>query len=186
MNFESVLTFLVGKFNEHNIKIALIGGFALYAAGHQRTTEDIDFLAAAEDMPKIKALLVSIGYEPIHENNDVSNFVGKLKELGRVDFLHAHRSYSKKMLERATERVILTKNLRIKVLVPEDLIGLKVQSSVNDPRRYHQDMADIESLIRIHKGKLDMALVKEYFHLFEKDNELDEILTRLEDAESAR
>lgn len=186
MNFESVLTLLLGKFKEHKIKFALIGGFALYAAGHQRTTEDIDFLAAAEDMPKIKALLLSIGYEPIHENKDVSNFVGKLKELGRVDFLHAHRSYTKKMLERAVERVILTKDLKVKVLVPEDLIGLKVQSSVNDPRRYHQDMADIESLIRIHQGKLDMDLIKEYFGLFEKDKELDEILTRLSDVEPTR
>jgi predicted nucleotidyltransferase len=183
MNFESVLTLLLDKFKEHKIKFALIGGFALYAAGHQRTTEDIDFLVALEDMPKVKALLLSVGYESIHENKDVSNFVGKLKELGRVDFLHAHRTYSKKMLERATERVILKKALRVKVLIPEDLIGLKVQSSVNDPRRYHQDMADIESLIRIHKGKLDMDLIKEYFHLFDKDKELDEIVTRLDDAE---
>ena len=186
MDFESVLAFLLENFKKHKVKFALIGGFALYAAGHQRTTEDIDFLVASEDMPKVKALLFSFGYELIHENQDVSNFVGKMKELGRVDFLHAHRSYTKKMLERAGERVILKKELKVKVIKPEDLIGLKVQSSVNDPARYHQDMADIESLIRVNRGKLDMDLIKEYFTLFEKQKELNAILARLDDAQSTR
>jgi hypothetical protein len=186
LDFQSVLTFILDKFKQQKINCALIGGFALYAAGHQRTTEDIDFLVAAEDMPKVKAILLSFGYELIHENQDVSNFVGKLKELGRVDCLHAHRSYSRKMLERATERVILQKELKVRVINPEDLIGLKIQSSVNDPQRYHQDMADIESLIRINRGQLDMNLIKEYFSLFEKEKDLKEILNRLDDAESTR
>ena len=186
LDFESVLTSILENFTKHKIQFALIGGFALYAAGHQRTTEDINFLVAIEDMPKVKGLLSSFGYELIHENKDVSNFVGKVKELGRVDFLHAHRSYSRKMLERAIERVILTKEVKVKVIRPEDLIGLKVQSSVNDPQRYHQDMADIESLVRVNRGKLDMDLIKEYFNLFEKEKELNEILARLDDAESTR
>ena len=37
-------------------------------------------------MPKAKKLLLSIGYEVLHESEDVVNFKSALRELGQIDF----------------------------------------------------------------------------------------------------
>jgi predicted nucleotidyltransferase len=183
MDFVAVFRLLIENFQKAKINFALIGGFALHTAGITRATEDIDFLVKKEDMPKVKKIMLSFGYELLHESEDVSNFVGKMLELGRVDFLHAHRKYAKAMLERAYEKKILNGEFKVKVIKIEDLIGLKVQSSSNDPRRYHQDMADIESLIRFNYKNLNIELIREYFALFEREKELMKILENIKDAQ---
>ena len=180
MNFEAVFRLLVEKFEKEKIRFALIGGFALNAAGFSRATGDIDFLAAKEDMLKVKAFLLSIGYELAYETEDVSTFISRLGELGRVDFLHAHRKYSLTMLSRAVERQILDGKVKLKVIIPEDLIGLKVQSSSNDPSRQFQDFADIGNVLKANREKLDMGLVREYFGLFGKEKELEDILGKID------
>ena len=96
----------------------------------------------------------------------MSNYLGTKIELGRVDFLHAHRSYTRAMLARAASKKILDGKFELRVLGPEDLIGLKVQSMANDPSRYNRDMSDIESLISENRATLNMQLIREYFKLF--------------------
>ena len=68
------------------------------------------------------------------------------------------------------------------MLAAEDQIGLKVQSSSNDPERLHRDMADIEQLIRDNHSRLDIGLLREYFRLFEREKELDAILKKVKHA----
>ena len=182
MNFEKVFSFLLDSFVKHNIRYALMGGFALHAAGFSRSTQDIDILILRSDMPKVKKLLLSLGYDLAHESEDVLNFKGAIKELGQVDFLLAHRPYAKKMLQRAKEHGILKDKFRVKVLMPEDIIGLKVQASTNDPSRHAQDLADIETLLRLHKNQLDLELLKEYFSLFDRREELEQILQKIDHA----
>ena len=65
----------------------------------------------------------------------------------------------------------------------EDQIGLKVQSSSNDPRRRLQDMADIQGLVKEHYAQLDMKLLKEYFGLFDRADELEKIVNDIKDAD---
>jgi len=182
MNFESVFELLLDNFYKAKVDFALIGGFAVHVAGYTRATEDIDFLIAKDDALKVKKIMLSYGYELLHESEDVSNYLGRLGDLGKVDFLYAHRKYAKAMLLRAQEKGILGGKFKIKVIRPEDLIGLKVQSSSNDPRRYHQDMADIEAIMRVNLKKLDIGLIREYFALFERQKELEEILKELKNA----
>ncbi|MEA1928056.1 MAG: nucleotidyltransferase [Candidatus Auribacterota bacterium] len=179
MNFEGVFELLLESFNKGKVNFALIGGFAVAASGYPRTTVDIDFLVAGEDMAKVKHIMLSSGYDLIHESEDVSNFLGQMKELGNVDFLHAHRKYARAMLIRARNKKILGGKFISKVVTPEDVIGLKIQSSSNDPKRYHQDMADIEAIIKANHPNLDMELLKEYFELFNRGDELKQILEKL-------
>ncbi|MCR4336451.1 MAG: nucleotidyltransferase family protein [Candidatus Omnitrophica bacterium] len=179
MDFPKVFQLLLEKFNEKQVRFALIGGFALHAAGHTRTTDDIDFLVFQEDVAKIKAIMLSLGYELVHESEDVANYLGPAKPLGGVDFLYARRKYTRAMLERAKAQKVLDDRFQVKVILPEDLIGLKVQSSSNDPKRHHQDLADIEILLRIHRNHLDLNLVQEYFDLFDRREELKAILRRI-------
>lgn len=179
MDFVLVFKFLLETFKREKIDFALIGGLALQAAGITRTTRDIDLLILSESAEKIKNILLRRGYELIHESEDVLNFAGKKLELGRIDFLLAHRKYACAMLKRAEEKLVLEGKFKIKVLKIEDLIGLKMQASSNDPQRLHQDIADIKSLIKNNYSALDMGLVREYFGLFDREKELDNIIAEI-------
>lgn len=182
MDFISTFKFLIEKLNRERIDFAIIGGLALQFSGITRTTLDIDFLVLGEDSSKIKDIMLKKGYNLIHESEDVLNFVSDKLNLGRVDFLLAHRKYSISMLKRAEEKEVFAGKFKVKVLKIEDQIGLKVQSSSNDPQRMHQDMADIELLIKHNYPNLDLAILKEYFGLFERTKQLNEILERIKNA----
>lgn len=179
MDFAKVFKFIIEKFRKERIDFAIIGGFALQFSGITRATRDIDLLVLIQDSPKIKEILVSFGYKVIHESEDVLNFISERPELGRIDFLLAHRKYSTQMLKRAQEKEIFGAKARIKVISVEDQIGLKVQSSSNDPSRLAQDMADVELLIKNNYSSLDLELLKEYFDLFDRGKEFDRIIERL-------
>ncbi len=182
MDFEAVFELLIRSFKKEGIDFALIGGFAVHAAGYTRATQDIDLLVMKLDAPKVKKTMLSYGYELVHESEDISMFVGKIKKMGEVDFIYAHRKYATAMLKNAQYRDILNRKFKIKVIRPEDLIGLKVQSSFNNKDRYHHDMADIEAVLKANKGRLDTALIKEYFELFDMADEFNQLMERLNNA----
>jgi len=125
---------------------------------------------------------MSLGSRVVWAIGEVIKRSSPRMELGRVDFLLAHRKYTRNMLARAEEKEILGGKFKVKVIKPEDLIGLKVQSSSNDSSRFHQDMADIESVISANYKNLDMNLIREYFDLFDRGGELKAILEKLKDA----
>jgi predicted nucleotidyltransferase len=175
MDFIAVIRFLADSFRREKIDFAFIGGFALQAAGVTRSTRDVDLLVLAGDGTKVRRLMEEKGYEAIHESPDVMNFVGKKPELGRVDFLLAHRKYARGMLERAKEGQGLG-GLKFKFVGPEDLIGLKVQAFMNDPGRKDQDLSDIRALLKARRSAMDIELVLEYFKVFDSEVLLDQIL----------
>ena len=69
----------------------------------------------------------------------------------------------------------------VKVLIPEDIIGLKIQAISNDPSRQVKDFADIDALIRARRSQsedVDWQLLKEYFELFDLPTVYDELAAR--------
>lgn len=179
MDFILVFKFLLETFQRDKIDFVLIGGLALQSAGITRTTGDIDLLVLSESKEKIKDIMIKHDYELIHENEDVLNFHSKHIELGRVDFLLAHRKYAISMLKRAEEKTVFGGKFKVKVIKTEDQIGFKVQSSSNDPGRLHQDIADIELLIKNNYSKLDFNLLREYFGIFGREEELNKIIREI-------
>ena len=68
----------------------------------------------------------------------------------------------------------------LKTILPEDLIGLKVQAISNDPgNRFPVDAPDILRLLKIKIHEIDMELVRNYFQLFSKEDLLDEWLDEI-------
>lgn len=182
MNFALIFKFLVESLSREKIDFALMGGFALQAAGVTRTTRDIDLLVLSEDSPKIKEIMLKHRYELLYESEEVLNFTSKNFEMGRVDFLLARRKYTLAMLKRAKEEPILGGKFKIKVLSAEDQIGLKVQASSNNPKRLHQDMADVRMLLENNYSKLDLKLIREYFVLFGREKELNDMIKEIKNA----
>ncbi len=169
MDFKIVTRMLLEGFNKGNVQYALIGGFSLGTLGVPRSTVDIDFLVHHDDLPKVDKLMKDIGYECVFTSENVSQYVSPLKIFGEVDFLHALRKTSIGMLERAIEKDIFEKELKIRVLRPEDIIGLKLQAIANDKDRTTREYADIEALLDHYRRNLDWHLIEEYFSIFEQE-----------------
>ena len=183
MDFKLVFEKLLKRFHEHNVRYALIGGFALGAQGVVRATVDIDFLVHRDDMASVHKIMHQLGYECRYQTENVSQYASPLKVLGEVDFLHAFREIAVGMIKRAEEKRIFNEELAIRVLKVEDLIGFKVQAMANDEGRKTIDLADIESLVALHRTSLDWNTVEEYFSLFGFDELFAELKERHRHAE---
>lgn len=149
---------------------ALIGGLALAPYNVIRATQDVDLLVDLEKAGEIDGELVRLGYRCLHQSDDAGNY---LRGDERVDLLYARRPIARRLLAGAVELSTSLGDLR--VISTEGLIGFKLQGLANDPRRT-QDLEDIRALLRANRSKLDMAEVREYFHLFNRDSLLDELL----------
>jgi hypothetical protein len=167
LDFKTVTKKLLSAFSDENVSYALIGGYAVGLWGVARGTVDMDFLVNRDDMPKVHRIMEAMGYETRFASENVTQYVSALTLFGEIDFLHAFRTASIRMLDRAVEKKLFGEEVLIKVLLPEDLIGLKVQAFANNKTRERLDMYDIETLMSIHGVTLDWDLIGEYFSLFE-------------------
>jgi len=175
MDFQTVLELILKNFEKEHINYALIGGFALGALGLPRATVDLDFLVHRDDLSKVDRIMKENGYECKYKSEDVSQYISPLKIFGEVDFLHAFRKISCRMLGNALEKDIFGGKLKIRILRPEDIIGLKIQAIANDKERTTRELADIEALMDYYRGNLDWELIEEYFSLFEQKEKFKEL-----------
>lgn len=130
----------------------------------------MDFLVAAEDAERVHALLLSLGYRCIHRSEDAANYV---RDDEGFDLLYAHRPIARQLLQQAATRDTALGRLRI--ISAEGLIGFKLQALCNDPSR-GRDLDDIRQLLSQNRSRLNMAEVRQYFVLFEREPLLDELL----------
>lgn len=165
MDFIMVLKAFKQGCRQKDIQHALLGGAALAAYGLQRSTLDLDFLVLAEDLPKLDQLLGGLGYRLEFRSENVSHFRHARSAWGSLDFLHAFRQPSLEALSRAKATKIYGA-LSVKALIPEDIIGFKVQAMINDPSRKARDLADIDGICKELGSELDWELVRSYFKLF--------------------
>lgn len=176
MNFKEVLKVLIEKFQRKKIDFALSGGLALSTMGIFRFTKDIDFLVNEKDKLAIDEIMTDLGYtKQSFSTDEIISYFSPLKVFGQVDFLLARRKYTKTMLKRAKKSSILNDTFELKTILPEDLIGLKIQAISNDPEnRFQIDAPDIQQLLSLHHDKMDMDAIREYFSIFDKEELLNE------------
>lgn len=175
MDFEKVLEIITREFTNAKIRYALIGGFAMGALGIVRSTMDLDFLVDARDLTALEKILNRHGYTCIFKTENVSQYVSDINIYGTIDFLHAFRKASLGMIERSKHIPVFDEKLTIRVVIPEDIIGLKLQALVNDPSRTNREYADIEAIMTSAKEPLDWNLLEEYFSLFEQQKRYEEL-----------
>ena len=152
-------------FEEREIDHALIGGCALAAHRVVRATTDVDFLVLAEHEPRLHDYMVSEGFEVLLRTENVSNYLAANGE--RIDCLYARRAYTREML--AAAQPCKFGQTEVRVVRPEDIIGLKVQASSNDPSRLPLDMSDVARLIEEHRATLDIVRLRKYFSIFGRE-----------------
>lgn len=173
MDFEFVLKKIITDFGKNKIEYALIGGFALGLWGVVRATADLDFLIDKEKLPEIKDIIRRYKYKCFYESENTIQYEGEDGLLGEIDFIYAFRRPSLEMLKRGVKKRIFDNKIEIKVLIPEDLIGLKVQAIVNNPNRRSIDWSDIEQLVEKNAKNIDWDIIKNHFLLFGLSNDFN-------------
>lgn len=180
MDFHQVTSTLLREFGEQAIDYAVMGGFALGFWGVTRATIDIDLLLLIDDAPRAESILDKYHYHPVHKTENVAQYASDLTPYGSIDILYAFRSISRSMLSRSVT-ITISDDLVVKSLIPEDIIGLKLQALVNDPSRQGQDLADVEALLQAKQRRqeaVDWELLREYFELFDRSEILADLLER--------
>jgi hypothetical protein len=167
MDFKTVLSSLIKQFNDQDVRYGLMGGFALGLWGVARATVDLDFLIDKRDMGKVDAIMKPLGYSVKFNSDNVTQYESPLAVFGEVDCLHAFRESGMLMLERTVEREVFAGSLKVRVLTPEDIIGLKLQAIKNNPSRKDTDILDIKMLIEVRGHKLDWTLIDRYAALLD-------------------
>lgn len=164
---------VIGVLNEAGSDFALIGGLALASYRVIRATQDVDLLVDGNRADAVDAALAGLGYRCIHRSPDAGNYQ---RGDERVDVLYATRPIATRLLASAPSRETGFGHLRVISL--EGLIGFKLQALVNDPDR-RQDLEDIRALLKANRDNTDLAEVREYFRLFDREALLEDLLHEL-------
>ncbi len=156
-----------------NVSFALIGGVAVNAHGFLRATHDLDILVLAEDENAVHVAVSALGYETLDRRPDISSYVCPPS---RLDVLHARRPITRDLLARAAP--VNFRDIQVRVISVEGLIGLKIQAFNDDPRRI-RDLDDMIQLLKINRDGLNLDEVRAYFRLFDRETLLNDILRTL-------
>ena len=183
MDFEQVLKALLQELQQQQIRYAALGGFALGVLKVPRTTMDVDFLVHRDDLDSLHKILTRLGYHRRAQTENVSHYQHPDAAWGGIDILHAFRTFSLGMLERAQSYPLFQGSMMIKALQPEDVIGYKIQALANNPIRAAKELVDIESLMAYYRDKLDWMRIQEYFDVFELGEKGRQLRGRYEHAE---
>lgn len=177
MNFQRVIEKVTTRLDEGGIRYALIGGFAMALRGVQRATIDLDFILMLDDLKTADTIFKQAGYNRAFQSENVSHYISEDLDFGRIDILHAFRGPTLGMLERA-ERIEVEAGYTLPVVHVEDIIGLKIQASVNDPKRTTLDWADIRIMLENAADtgqRIDWELLKDYLDLFKLGSKLNDL-----------
>jgi hypothetical protein len=167
-----VAAFLEGK----GYPCAVVGGLALHAHGHSRTTFDLDLVTRSEAQGPLVALLEEMGYETVHLSEGYSNHSHADPEWGGVDIVYVDEETARQLFSSCTGSLKLGKR---EVAVPsaEHLIAMKLQALRNDPSRELQDLADIQYLLGL--PETDRQKVRRYFERTGMMDWYDRLVERL-------
>ncbi len=179
IDFDFVLKQLLEGFDRLKLRYAAIGGFALAALGAPRATKDLDFMIHRDDLEALDHLLSALKFRRILRNENFSQYEGETALWGTLDFQHAFRPLGLAMLDRALIKPFLAGTRQVRVLQPEDVIGLKIQAIANNPKRRAKDTADIQALLAA-QSPLDWKRIEEFYGLFGMTDDFKELRERFE------
>lgn len=179
MEFEIVLKNIIREFEENIKEYALIGGFALGLWDVIRATSDLDFLVVKNKKEILYRIMKKYNFKKFYESENVVQFEAEDIFLGSIDFLYSFRKPSLAMLKRAVYKDVFEGKIRLKVLIPEDLIGLKIQAMVNVPEREFCEWEDIYNLLEKNKN-INWDLLQDHFLLFNREEKFKELRRRYE------
>ena len=83
------------------------------------------------------------------------------------------------MLRRARAKALRGARIRVPVVDAEALIGLKLQAMANAPSWRSRDQGDIDALFAAKASTLNTELLRDYYRLFDREDELKRLLAQV-------
>ena len=161
-----------------NIPYAIVGGMAVNAHGHRRTTDDLDVLLTAEGFTEFRRLFLNAEYDPVPQRprrfTDRANGV-------TLDILVTGRYPGS---GKPGPIVYPTPDEVSEVIENKRVVNLVTLITLKLAARRHQDFADVVSLIRVHNlaetfaEKLHSSLHRDYIECLEEKRREDEYEAR--------
>jgi hypothetical protein len=143
-SFDAVLAVVADGMPKAEVECLLIGGFAVNHYGYSRNTLDVDFMVVADDMDKVRRVMVNAGFVNVSVHDNVVFFSAGADE-PRVDFLRVNGETMGALLANAVPIDVLGHTFRVPAL--RDLLAMKVFAlAQNTSRRMGKDLPDIAFL----------------------------------------
>ena len=160
MDFARTFREIETELATRNIRLAVVGGVALAAYGHPRSTLDLDLVTDGDQQAQVLDVLTGLGFHTLHQSTGYSNHLHPDQARGRVDVLYV-RDATRNAIFAGLQSLPGPGGTLIPVPRPEHLIAMKVHAIRHDPARLWQDMADIAYLVRL--DGVDRDQVRGYF-----------------------
>jgi hypothetical protein len=173
MQFDEVLRTFAGFFEREGIRYAVIGGLAIRAWGHVRTTQDIDLVVEQSSKERVLAFSESQGFETIHVSDGYSNHV---RGSDRIDFMYVDPATARDIFDGAQRRTVVG-DIELDVAKPEHLSAMKAIAIKYNPRRGWRDVDDVLFLLRL--PGVDRKFIRDYFERKGLLHVFDEIEKRI-------
>lgn len=147
-------------FKKHDIRYALIGGYAVAAWGKARATRDVDLFCASGNSGHLVTALREASLDFEHRTGDWGDPISEVIRIGQaagmepfeVDVLIGIRNAPAGLFERI--RTLVIDDLSVPVASPEDMIILKLLGGSA------LDMEDGKSILLAQKDRLDLELLR--------------------------
>jgi hypothetical protein len=147
MDAERLLGLVEAACRNVGTRWAVIGGMAMNAYGHARTTLDFDIAAEEGARKALLSHLAAEGFEILNDVEGFSNLLHADPALGRLDVLWLEGTTADRVFSRL-RHLPGPGGRDVPVPAPEHLVAMKVRSIQSRPTRVFRDGADLEYLLR--------------------------------------
>jgi len=150
MNSPTIFDLLANAVQDADVRLILIGGFAINAYGVARNTQDIDFLITESDYGKLRPLLLAQKYDETVRTDIFAKQTPKDRDGMPVDFLFVDPATFELIWRNGAEKTISGHGFRAPSLL--HLIALKLHAiNKGSKDRVWKDLPDIINLIIANK-----------------------------------
>ncbi|MGA7990680.1 MAG: nucleotidyl transferase AbiEii/AbiGii toxin family protein [Thermoanaerobaculia bacterium] len=160
MDLRRVLAVVNSACEATGARWAVIGGVAMNAYGHARTTFDFDVASEDRHREEILQRLQDEGFRLLNDVPAFSNLLHPDLDLGRLDFLWLDEKTGERVFGES-RALPIGGSIPIPVASPEHLVAMKVQAVTSRPTRIFRDGADLQFLLEV--PGIDDNRVREFF-----------------------
>jgi hypothetical protein len=165
---KTVLEILATDFPKQDVRVLLIGGWALQAYGVVRQTVDVDCLIAETSIDKAERILLQCGYKEKARTENFARYSHPALYLMDVDVLFVDAQTFEKMLSESRVYAMDSGDVRVPCLA--HLVALKLHAIKNNPGRQVRDMGDIVEMIRANPEEFKPGELEELCRRYGPEN----------------